>query len=76
VTIERPFAVGKYEVTFAEWDACVTAGGCDHKPGDQGWGRGRRPVFGVSWNDITRQYLPWLNRKTGKSYRLLTEAEW
>ena len=76
VTIARPFAVGKFEVTFAEWDACVAAGGCKHNPGDQGWGRGKRPVIDVSWDDITKEYLPWLSRKTGKSYRLLSEAEW
>ena len=76
VTIARPFAVGKFEVTFAEWDACVAAGRCKHNPGDQGWGRGKRPVIDVSWDDITKEYLPWLSRKTGKTYRLLTEAEW
>jgi formylglycine-generating enzyme required for sulfatase activity len=76
VTIARSFAVGKFEVTFAEWDACVAAGGCSHNPGDSGWGRGKRPVINVSWDDITRQYLPWLSGKTGKAYRLLTEAEW
>jgi formylglycine-generating enzyme required for sulfatase activity len=76
VTIGRPFAVGKFEVTFAEWDACSAKGGCSHRPEDQGWGRGKRPVINVSWNDITQQYLPWLSRKTGKTYRLLTEAEW
>jgi len=76
VTIARPFGVGKYEVTFAEWDACVAAGGCTHRPGDRGWGRGKRPVINVSWDDITKEYLPWLSRKTGKTYRLLTEAEW
>ena len=51
VTIARPFAVGKYEVTFDEWEACVAAGGSAHKPGDQGWGRGRQPVIDVSWED-------------------------
>jgi formylglycine-generating enzyme required for sulfatase activity len=76
VTIAKQFAVGKFAVTFAEWDACVAAGGCTHKPEDQGWGRGTRPVINVSWNDATSDYLPWLSRKTGKSYRLLTEAEW
>ena len=76
MTIARPFAVGKFEVTFAEWDACVAAGGCKHRPGDEGWGRGKRPVINVSWDDITKEYLPWLSRKTGKTYRLLTEAEW
>src|SRR5437868_3762452 len=54
VTIATPFAVGKFEVTFAEWDACVAAGGCKHKPSDLGWGRGKRPAMGVSWNDITK----------------------
>jgi len=68
--------VGKYEVTFAEWDACVAAGGCNQHPKDEGWGRGKRPVINVSWEDITKEYLPWLSRKTGKTYRLLTEAEW
>ncbi len=69
------FEIGKYEVTFEEWDACVQDGGCRHRPSDGGWGRGRRPVINVSWND-TQQYIRWLNRKTGKKYRLPTEAEW
>ena len=75
VTIERPFAVGQYEVTFAEWDACASAGGCSHRPSDEGWGRGRRPVMNVSWNDA-KEYVRWLSRRTGKRYRLLSEAEW
>ena len=75
VTIDYPFAVGKYEVTFAEWDACVAAGGCTHRPDDEGDGRGTRPVLNVSWNDA-QEYLTWLSRETGQSYRLLSEAEW
>jgi formylglycine-generating enzyme required for sulfatase activity len=77
VTIRRPLAVGKFEVTFAEWDACVAGGGCasNKSPGDQGWGKGRRPVINVSWNDA-KEYVTWLARKTGQPYRLLTEAEW
>ena len=75
VTIAAPFAVGKFEVTFAEWDACVAQGGCNHHPKDLGWGRGRQPVMDVSWDDA-QQYVAWLSRKTGKSYRLLSEAEW
>ena len=76
VTIEKPFAVGKYEVTFAEWDACVADGGCGgHRPEDEGWGRGRRPVINVNWDDA-KAYVRWLNRKTGKQYRLPSEAEW
>jgi formylglycine-generating enzyme required for sulfatase activity len=76
VTVAAPFAVGKFEVTFAEWDACVAGGACRHNPSDQSLGRGKRPVFNVSWDDINNEYLPWLSQKTGKSYRLLTEAEW
>jgi formylglycine-generating enzyme required for sulfatase activity len=75
VTISGPFAVGRFEVTFAEWDACVAAGGCKHWPGDEGWGRDRRPVINVSWHDA-KEYTTWLSIKTGRSYRLLSEAEW
>jgi formylglycine-generating enzyme required for sulfatase activity len=76
VRIPKPFAVGRFEITFAEWDACVSAGSCTQKPGDQGWGRGNRPVINVSWDDITKQYLLWLSKKADKEYRLLSEAEW
>ena len=76
VTISKAFAVGKFEATFEEWDACVADGGCGgYSPGDEGWGRERRPVINVSWNDA-QAYASWLSRKTGKTYRLLTEAEW
>jgi formylglycine-generating enzyme required for sulfatase activity len=75
VVIAQPFAVGKFEVTFAEWDACAAEGGCTTKPGDEGWGRGRHPVINVSWPDAV-QYTAWLSKKTGKAYRLLSEAEW
>ncbi|WP_420635013.1 formylglycine-generating enzyme family protein [Candidatus Palauibacter sp.] len=76
VTIGAPLAVGVYEVTFAEWDACVNAGGCGgHWPSDQGWGRGDRPVIGVSWDDA-QAYVSWLSRHTGQDYRLLSEEEW
>jgi formylglycine-generating enzyme required for sulfatase activity len=75
VAIAAPFAVGKFEVTFEEWDACVAQGGCGHRAGDRGWGRGRQPVVHVNW-DNAQGYVVWLSRKTGKSYRLLSEAEW
>ena len=76
VTIGQPIAVGRYEVTFAQWDACVADGGCnDYKPRDEKWGRGNRPVINVDWNDA-QSYISWLSRKTGKPYRLLSEAEW
>ena len=74
-SIDYPLAVGRFEVTFAEWDACVTAGECRRRPRDSGWGRGRQPVIDISWSDA-RQYAAWLSRRTGKTYRLLTEAEW
>ena len=75
VTIAKPFAVGKFAVTFAEWDACVAGGGCGgYKPKDNGWGRGNRPAINVSWEDA-KAYVTWLAKKTGVSYRLLSEAE-
>ena len=76
VTIARSFAVGRFGVTFDEWDACVADGGCNgYKPSDEGWGRGRRPVINVSWDDA-QAYVAWLSKKTGKSYRLLSGAEY
>jgi len=75
VTLARSFAVGRFAVTFDEWDACVADGGCNgYAPNDGGWGRGRRPVIYVSWDDAN-VYVAWLSRKTGKTYRLLSEAE-
>jgi formylglycine-generating enzyme required for sulfatase activity len=68
------FSIGKYEITFSEWDYCEKAKACPHAE-DEGWGRGRQPVINVSWQDIQR-YINWLNKKTGKVYRLPTEAEW
>jgi formylglycine-generating enzyme required for sulfatase activity len=68
------FAMGRYEVTFAEYDKFAEATGRT-KPSDRGWGRGNRPVINVSWNDVTA-YAEWLSQQTGKQYRLPTEAEW
>jgi formylglycine-generating enzyme required for sulfatase activity len=76
VTIAAPFAVSKFEITFDDWNACVSDGGCDNiRPNDEGWGRGRHPVIHMSF-DTAKTYVTWLSRKTGKPYRLLTEAEW
>src|SRR6516164_10256628 len=70
----RQFAVGRFAVTFAEWDACVADGGCEgYRPDDEGWGRDN-PVINVSWDDA-KLYIKWLNAETGKTYRLLSEAE-
>jgi hypothetical protein len=74
VKFDNPFAVGKYEVTFDEYDAFAEATKRD-LPGDQGWGRGRRPVINISWEDAAA-YAQWLSEQTGKRYRLPTEAEW
>ena len=80
VTIPAPFAVGVYEVTFAEWDACEGAGGCegdDDRDGTRDWeGYGlRHPAWYVSWDDA-QAYVSWLSARTGARYRLLSEAEW
>ena len=92
VTIPRAFAVGKFDITFDEWDACVADGGCAYRPAewgaclantrclwprppDQDWARGNRPVMDVSWDDA-HIYLAWLSRKTGHTYRLLSEAQY
>jgi formylglycine-generating enzyme required for sulfatase activity len=75
VVIAKAFAVSKFEATFAEWDACYYLGGCSYLPADQGWGRGKQPVINVSWDDA-QQYVSWLAKRTGKPYRLLSEAEW
>ena len=89
----KPFRLGKYEVTFAQWDACVADGGCNgYSPHDgryytdddfgidkpyygESWGRGNRPVFNVSWDDV-QSFIAWLNGRTGGNYRLPSEAEW
>lgn len=74
VTIGYEFEIGKYPVTFDEYD--VFAKDAQRKlPGDGGWRRGNRPVINVSWNDA-QDYVQWLSKQTGKKYRLPTEAEW
>jgi formylglycine-generating enzyme required for sulfatase activity len=76
VTIAKPLAVSKYELTFADWDACVTGGGCNgYKPNDERWKRGQQPLINVSWDDA-QQYVSWLSEVTDKNYRLLSEAEY
>jgi formylglycine-generating enzyme required for sulfatase activity len=68
------FALGRYEVTIAQWDACVSAGGCSPRP-DSGWDDDDTPVTLVSWHDA-QHYVRWLSRRTGHAYRLPSEAEW
>jgi formylglycine-generating enzyme required for sulfatase activity len=75
VTIAKPFAVAKFELTFDEWAACVIHGDCLRNTTVSGSGRNRQPVTNVSWDDAQR-YVAWLSRITGKPYRLLSEAEY
>jgi formylglycine-generating enzyme required for sulfatase activity len=77
MAIARPFAVSKFTVTFDEWAACAAGGGCKSNPtpSDEGWGKGRQPVINLSWDDAM-EYVTWLSQSTGKTYRLLSEAEW
>ena len=83
VSIGEPFAVGKYEVTYEQWEACVDDdkfGLCEERGkdgvrvGKEGRTRGR-PAVNVSWQDAQR-YVEWLRKETGKGYRLLSESEW
>lgn len=74
VRIGYPFAIGRFEVTVAEWKACHAAGACEYLPNRKGM-TATSPVHNLSWIDA-QQYVRWLSKKTGKSYRLPTEAEW
>ena len=74
VTLERPFAIGVFEVTFDDYAAFCRATG-RRLPADSGWGRGARPVVNVSWEDAVA-YTEWLSAVTGHRYRLPTQAEW
>ena len=69
------FWMGKREVTFSQWDACVAYGGCSRRPSDSGYGRGNRPVINVDWDDV-QEFIVWLNARTDGGYRLPTESEW
>ncbi len=88
VSIGYPFAVGIYEVTQSQWDACVDDSACQPLPEDHDWKvqhafdaptgdgwRQWRPVSNASWHDA-QAYVRWLSRKTGQPYRLLSESEW
>jgi formylglycine-generating enzyme required for sulfatase activity len=75
VTIVRPFAVGKYPVTVAEWKRFVVSGETTYSPADNGWAGDNLPVTNVNFIHA-QAYVRWLSTKTGKTYRLLTEAEW
>ena len=74
VEIGWRFALGRYPVTFEQYDHFCRETGRE-QPLDRGWGRGRRPVINVSWHDAAA-YCAWLSERTGASYRLPSEAEW
>jgi formylglycine-generating enzyme required for sulfatase activity len=74
VTLRKPFAIGKYEVTLAQWNACVQAAACKAIPDASGWSD-ESPARNLSWTDA-QQYVRWLSKRTGQHYRLPTEAEW
>jgi formylglycine-generating enzyme required for sulfatase activity len=74
VTFSKAFAIGRYAVTFEEYDAFCLAT-LRSPVEDAGWGRGRRPVINVSWQNA-RDYCAWLSDQTGKTYRLPSEAAW
>lgn len=76
VSFDKAFAIGVYEVSFDEWKACFDAGACGAEfPDDHGWGQGNRPVMNITWDEAVG-YTRWLSEKTGKTYRLPSEAEW
>ena len=75
VAIQYPIAVGVFEVSFEEWDACRRDGGCGRHIPDEGRGRGKLPVANATVNDA-KKYTNWLTARTGRTYRLLSEAEW
>ncbi len=75
VTFTNMFAIAVHEISFDDWQKCVGAGACKPISNDNGWGRAKRPVINVSWEDA-QNYVDWLSQKTGKSYALPSEAQW
>ena len=61
VSFAQSFSVGRYAVTFDEWDACLAAMGCSYRPPDQNWGRAKQPVINILW-DEAKEYVAWLSR--------------
>ncbi|MEQ8506493.1 MAG: formylglycine-generating enzyme family protein [Rhodospirillales bacterium] len=75
VFIKKSFAMSRFEITFDNWEACLTEGGCSHNPHDHNWGRGRQPIMNIDFH-MAEGYAKWLSNKTGQTYRLPSEAEW
>ena len=74
MNLVTPFYMAKHELTFSEYDLFAKATG-RKKPSDNKWGRNMQPVINVSWRDAVA-YCQWLSEKSGKKYRLASEAEW
>jgi len=75
VTILHPFALGRTEVSFDQWQPCVEDGACRGGQDDHGWGRGSRPVINVTWDDAAA-FAAWVGKRSGLTCRLPREAEW
>jgi formylglycine-generating enzyme required for sulfatase activity len=75
VQITKPFAIGRFEIKFSEWQSCVGTGGCKTNPDDHRWGKKNRPVINITYFDV-KNYINWITKKTGHRYRLPSEAEW
>lgn len=75
IRFRKPFAIGRFETTHTEWQACIDGGGCTHKPHDHDWGTNRMPVINVN-HAMVQGYAKWISSTTGKTYRLPSEAEW
>ncbi len=75
VRVRKSFAIGRFETTFENWQACLDAGGCTHDPDDHDWGKVRKPVINVNHQNV-KNYAAWLTKTTGHAYRLPSEAEW
>jgi formylglycine-generating enzyme required for sulfatase activity len=75
VTIRKSFEMGKYEISVGEWGLCAAEGGCSFNPGKKAGQSDRAPMRNLSWFDAM-EYVTWIRKKTGRAYRLPSEAEW
>lgn len=76
VTISESFAVSRFEISFSDYQVYLNDSPPSYTtPDDKDWGRGNRPVINISWEEAVA-YTQWLSKKTGRKYRLLSEAEW
>ncbi len=75
IRVKKPFAISRFEILHTEWDACLAAGACKHKPHDHNWGKNRMPVMNIN-HGMAQGFARWLSETTGKKYRLPSEAEW